>query len=222
MPKRDPVPSINKANLFIGIGMIAALVGVLGLLLGYFVGQQTSASDTPSMRTTPQLVDGLRQGVHEHQDFAVHVKGSRISFNDDRFLSTEGTDKSPNVHLHAPRTDVAHLHREQTTYDEFFLSLGMELTDSCLKLVTGERLCNDTTNSLKFVVNGVRVDKLQFERMTDLGRVLISYGPVAASLQGELASVGDEACIPGENCAERLPPGGLEKEPCAKSAGECH
>ncbi len=124
--------------------------------------------------------------------------------------------------IFTPRGRVSPIFIEQTTYDEFFLSLGMELTDTCLKVATGERYCTDADNSLKFAVNGVRVDKLMFERMTDMGRVVVSYGPSSAPLDGEIAAVTDEACIPGENCADRLPPGGVEAEPCARTASACH
>lgn len=218
--------SLDRKNLSLGISLIAGLALVVGAGSGYAFGRQNvdHGDDMADMARAPLSMPGgeLRQSVHEHSDFAVFVDGRQIDFNSEQFLSTETNERSPNVHVHAPRTNVAHLHREQTTFDEFFRSLGMELRDDCLKLATGEKLCSDTTNQLRFMVNGVQVDKLMFEKMTDMGRVLISYGPREADLQTQWAAVSDEACIPGENCAARLPEGGIEKEPCAKSAGTCH
>lgn len=223
---RPSTPPINRRNLWFGIALIAANALLLGGGGGYLFARQTASHPSDmsdiAMRSTLGPVDTLRQSVHEHADFALFVNGARVDFNDQRFLSTEANERSTSVHLHAPRTNVAHLHREQTTFDEFFLSLGMELRDDCLTLVAGEKLCNDATNTLRFMVNGVRVDKLQFEKMTDMGRVLVSYGPTAADLAAQWDEVTDEACIPGENCADRFPPGGIEKEPCARTAGACH
>lgn len=223
---RLPEPTIDRRNLWLGISLIATIALFLGASGGYLFAQQTQDHDAEMadmpMSSVGEPADTLRQSVHEHSDFAVFVNGRQIDFNSDQFLSTEANERSPNVHVHAPRTNVAHLHREQTTFDEFFVSLGMELRDDCLKLATGEKLCNDATNRLRFMVNGVQVDKLMFEKMTDMGRVLISYGPSDTDLTTQWSAVSDEACIPGENCAARLPEGGIEKEPCAKSAGMCH
>lgn len=223
---RPPAPSIDRRNLWFGISLIAVIALLFGASGGYLFARQTQDHEG-EMANMPMTSVGepggtLRQSVHEHSDFAVFVNGRQIDFDKDQFLSSEANERSPNVHVHAPRTNVAHLHREQTTFDEFFRSLGMELRDDCLNLATGEKLCNDATNQLRFMVNGVQVDKLMFEKMTDMGRVLISYGPRDADLQTQWAAVSDEACIPGENCAARLPEGGIEKEPCAKSAAMCH
>lgn len=219
-------PPIDRRNLWLGISLIAVLALLVGAGGGYVFARQgpehSGEMSEMVMPAVPEMGGTLRQSVHEHADFAVFVNGTALDFNDIRFLSTETNERSQSVHLHAPRTNVAHLHREQTTFDEFFLSLGMELTDDCLKLDTGEKLCNDNANGLQFMVNEVRVDKLQFEKMSDMGRVLISFGARDADLGAQWNQVTDEACIPGENCADRLPPGGIEKEPCARSAAMCH
>ena len=224
MPQRaHSKPPYNRANLYAGLGLIGAVALAFGSLGGFWFGRNSGQEMEMSTSVGgPVLADTLRQNVHEHSDFAVFVNGQKVAFDAEQFLSTEAVDKSPSVHVHAPRTNVAHIHKEQTTYDEFFRSLGMELTDTCLTLADGQKFCDDAENRLRFMVNGVEVDALSFERMTDMGRVLIAYGPQAASLEDIFSQVTDEACIPGENCVDRLPPGGPEKEPCSRTANACH
>lgn len=128
----------------------------------------------------------LRPEIHEHADFAVLIRGKPLDFSAEQFVSTEGKELSPNVHIHAPRYSVAHIHRDGTTWEEFFRSLGFELSDMtngaptgsrCLTLPSKERLCESANGSLKFIVNGVLVDGVASMNMHDLTRLLISFGP---------------------------------------------
>ncbi len=160
--------------------------------------------------------------MHEHADFGVFVRGDKLDFNQEQFLSTEDVERSENVHVHAPRTNVAHVHREQTTWDEFFVSLGMEITDECLILADEQRLCESPIEPLRFVVNGVEVDTIRFQSLSDLDRVAIIFGSDETASRQLAATVSDEACIPSESCKNRIDPNNPEKEPCRKSESACH
>ncbi|MCK6565796.1 MAG: hypothetical protein HUU14_12305 [Dehalococcoidia bacterium] len=165
----------------------------------------------------------LRQRIHEHADFALFIRGERFDFHKDQFVSVEGKELSPNAHIHDPRYTVIHVHREQTTWDEFFRSLGFELSDTCIKLPSGESLCNNDRETLKFVVNGVRVDTIMFEDIQGLSRVLISYGPESKDeVMGQYATVTDEACIPAGVCRERGTGAGEHGEPCTIGDNSCN
>lgn len=157
----------------------------------------------------------LRQGVHWHADFALYIRGERYDFNQERFFSTVEVELSENAHIHEPYYDIVHAHREGTTWREFFHSLGFELTDQCLTLPTGELLCNSETERLSFIVNGVRVDGLAFQDITDIDRALISFGDESdEELMQQYAEVTDEACILSGLCEARVPEGGLPPEAC--------
>jgi len=167
----------------------------------------------------------LRQKIHEHADFAVVIHGTQFDFGQKQFISTAGKELSPNVHIHDPRHTVIHVHREQTTWDEFFRSLGFELTDTCIKLPTGESYCNTGADKLKFVINGVRVDSIMFEDIQGLSRALISYGPETGDqLMQQYAQVTDQACIPSGLCLARGNGSGEhgEPEPCTVSDNTCN
>lgn len=181
----------------------------------------------------------LRQAVHEHADFALFIRGQQYDFGQERFVSHEGEELSPNAHVHDPRHTVVHVHREQTTWDEFLSSLGFAISDptlgarpesTCITLPganenkpTGEKLCNTATETWKFYVNGVKVDGVANMNITDLDRVLISYGSeTEEQVRAQLAAVTDQACIPSEVCKDRLPPEGEPPEPCSRSNDTCN
>ena len=141
------------------VGGLITLVIMLGVVLLLRGGDEEvkSATDCPSDCT-------LRQEVHWHADFALYLRAERFDFNDEQFLSKDaGLPLSKNVHIHEPRYDVVHVHREQTTWHEFFVSLGFELTDTCIRAPGTELLCSSTTERLTFYVNGVQVDSILFQ-----------------------------------------------------------
>ena len=164
----------------------------------------------------------LRQAVHWHADFALYIRGERYDFGQERFVSDEEDELSENVHIHGARVSVVHVHREGTTWREFFDSLGFELTDQCLTTPEGEQFCDSEAERLSFVLNGVKLDALAFQDVTDIDRALISFGSESdGELMQQYAQVSDEACIVSLLCEERIPEGGIEVEPCV-GRGECN
>lgn len=165
-------------------------------------------------------VNTLRQPVHWHADFALFIRGQQFDFERPEFVSKEGEEKNPWVHIHEPRYSVVHAHREQTTWDEFLTSIGFKLTDSSITLPSGEKLESTETESLKFFVNGVRIDTLMFQDVLDLNQVLITFGPETDEdvLTSQWPQVSDEACIPSGLCLDRGEPA---DEPCGKGSETC-
>ena len=217
-----PSPALPRAALFLAPVLIVG--GLLGGFFGRGVVDGSDDNGEEGSANAPVFTadGGLRQETHDHADFAVYVRGQRLDFNRPEFLSTEGKDLSKNVHIHAPRTNVVHIHREQTTWDEFLTSLGMGVDDTCLTLSGGEKLCNAGTETLKFFVNGVRIDSLMFQDLGDLDRVLISFGAEDdATVRKQIDSVTDEACIPGEQCNARIDPNNKDQEPCTRTGTTC-
>lgn len=216
----------------IGGGLLVGVIALaVMLLLGVNGGSVTNV--------TQQCIGGtpgcdLRPLTHEHLDFAVFIRGKQFNFDSDQFVSRENSEKGANVHIHDPRHTVVHLHRQGVTWDEFFRAVGSDFTDAtlgakkgqaCLRLTSGgEKYCESATETFKFFVNGVQIDGLAGHELHDLDRVLISFGSesVADVTRDQLAKVTDQACIPGELCADRAPKAGEAPEPCSKSGGICH
>jgi len=204
---------------------IAPMLVLVGIARGFFgrrlidVGDDgKAAADAPVF----PLGGELRQELHDHADFALFVRGRGLDFDDPEFLSTEDRELSRNVHLHAPRTNAVHIHREQAIWDEFFTSLGMELDDARLALSSGEKLCIGSDETLRFFVNGARIDSLRFQNLTDLDRALISFGADDdASTRQQLDAVTDEACVPGEQCQARIDPNNKDEDLCTRTGTTC-
>ncbi len=193
------------------VGVLTAAVVVLAVLLIL-----NSGDDGPVTVVCEPGTPGceLRQSVHWHADVALYINGERYDFNQERFFSTTDKELSENVHLHEPFL-VVHVHREGTTWREFFHSLGFELTDQCLTTPEGDQYCTSEAERLSFIVNGVRVDGLAFQDITDIDRALISFGDESdEELRQQYAQVNDEACILSGLCVERIPEGGLPPEAC--------
>ncbi|GMV84439.1 MAG: hypothetical protein AMXMBFR80_02970 [Dehalococcoidia bacterium] len=213
------------------------IVGVLSVaviaLVALLILNSGDEADAGGGEAALGVSGGTRPLTHEHADFAVVIRGEKFDFSDPRFISdTEGKELSENVHLHAPRFSVVHVHRTLTTWDEFFRSLGFTLTDpsfpgttserTCMELPSREKLCNSATESWKFIANGVVVDGLANVYIGDLDRVLFSYGPEAADevIASQWPDVTDQACIPAELCVERIP-ADEPRETCSGRQDSC-
>lgn len=174
----------------------------------------------------------LRAVVHDHADFALFIDGEQFDFSRREFISTADRELSPSAHIHDYRYTVVHVHYSNTTWDEFFRSLGFELRDptmvgvtpetTSLKLPDGTVLKAENGKTFKFYLNGVRVDGVAFMYISDLDRMLISYGDETHEEveQQQLPIVSDEACIPSERCHERIP-ADEPPEPCSRSSTTC-
>jgi len=220
------------AGLLTGQWAIAAAIVIAGAITaGAVFLTRDEGEASPALSVRPAS-DTLRQRIHEHADFALYIRGERFDFGKPEFISYENDEKSPNVHIHDPRHTVVHIHREATTWDEFLLSLGFELKDSTmfaevgketLALPSGEILQSSSTESLKFIVNGVRVDGIAGLQIAGLSRVLISYGDENdEELIAQYLTVTDEACIPAGVCIARGDGSGEHGEPCSVAGGQCN
>lgn len=224
LPPRVVVAVFAALTAAVVVLAVLLALGVNGEKAGQSLAVTTCQAGTPGCE--------LRSPTHLHANFAVVIRGEKFDFNQDEFLSVENNDRSPLAHLHVPRFSVAHIHRTGTSWDEFFRSIGFQLSDpsvsgtspekSCLKLPDGENLCASASESFKFFVNGTRVDGVAFTNMSDLDKVLISFGSESADVvaRDQLGLVGDDACIPSERCVERIPVDEPD-EPCTRSNDTC-
>lgn len=189
-------------------------VAIIALAVALFLNLGDDDDGGPAAST-----GGGRVPVHEHSDFALFIRGEQFDFNQPGMVSNaEAEVVSGNVHLHDFRYSVVHVHTSLTTWDEFFTSIGFELTDpsfpgvtgdrTCLEMPGGEKLCNTATETWKFIANGVPVDGLANVNIPDLGRFVFSYGPetVEEVLEAQYPLVSDEACILSELCIARIDP----------------
>lgn len=229
-PERTRISALLAPKVLIPVVLVLA-VACTGLGVAYAMkdGVQdltltTCESGTPGCE--------LRQAIHDHANFALFIDGQRFDFDKPQFISEESNELSPAAHIHEPRIDVVHVHYSNTTWDEFFRSIGFDLQDRTtpigqttgnqLTLPDGTVLKEENGKTFKFYVNGVKVDGVSFTNIGDLDRVLISYGAETPEQveATQLPQLGDDACIPSVRCESRIPPDEPE-EPCTRNNATC-
>jgi len=180
-----------------------------------FVKKVERAKQNNSLTTTSSKE---QKQVHKHADIAIYVNGRKIDLSKDKYQSSEDDHKHKYSHHHDNVGNIVHQHKAEVTLAEHLKSLGMELTDECLKLDNGEEYCtNENSNSLKMFVNEERKTDYDSYVFEDLDRILISYGPkVDSNLESQLKDVTDEACIYSGKCPERGEP---PEESCVGGLG---
>ncbi len=129
--------------------------------------------------------------THYHANFAVYINGSREEYKGFGYyeeIAACTSDYANNVkgrtHLHENINDVIHVHDKRVTYQDFFENIGWSIgqdyihTDSAL-------LSNTESLSVKYVLNGEQIERIDNKIIGDKDRLLISYGPFSedASLQ---------------------------------------
>ncbi len=156
---------------------------------------------------TPAPSPTLEPAYHIHANLKVVLDGKPLDLTQDKYQSSAGHELDPYVHLHDGNGDVVHVHRKGETLGDFFKSVGMSLTSTCLTNDTGQKSCNTGSATLKLFVNGRPNTQFEAYVPQDLDRILLSFGSESeTALQAQIASVADTACIYSLKCPERGKP----------------
>lgn len=115
--------------------------------------------------------------AHNHANITVFINGRQYDFAKPEYYM-----KSPLLHVDNNQNikdagSVIHMHAKDVPMWWFFESLGMKLTKDSLTLAGGEVLKNESGNTLKYYLNGKKVDELGNYVFQPLDKLLISYGP---------------------------------------------
>ena len=169
-------------------------------------------------KTEPPL--GPLNGVHEHVDFKVYLKGQAYNLSQQKYMSTADSKLSPFIHLHDSDGNIIHLHASGITLGMLFQSLGMNLTSTCFTLDNGTSYCTNQDYTLSMYVNGKKNNNYEKYGIKDLDRILLTYrNEDKGTLNTELNSVTDNACIFSGKCPERgAPP---DESSCLTEKGAC-
>jgi hypothetical protein len=230
-----PVAAGSGRSGYVHWGVRAAALGlVIALGVSMFLVGRAQSDDETAARGAGFCTPGtpgcnFQETIHEHADFALVINGTRFDFGQEKYISRDGDELDPRVHIHDPRHTVVHVHQEHVTWDAFFRTLGFELADpsmvgverASLKLDDGTVLTDGQGGTFKFYINGVRVIGVGDLDIRWLQRVLISFGPENEDeVKAQLSLVTDEACIPGGLCPDRGSGAGEHGEPCS-GVGTC-
>lgn len=140
-----------------------------------------------NMVNSPQAI-GVLGTQHIHADWKIYINGKAL---DNAFFDPIAMDMSnPNKQttssfIHVDKDapipektgDLIHMHAKNVPLWVFFKSVGMNLTKDSLTLADGKVYKNENGNTLKFYLNGKKVDGLTDYVFQDLDKLLISFGP---------------------------------------------
>jgi hypothetical protein len=203
-----PVLTAVAVVLAIGCGVLCYLVAA-----GKFGDNTKYLSITSCTIGAPGCV--ARAPANIHADFAVFINGEQVNFDQSQYAAKPDADSGFDA---GGKTIVAH--KQLTTWDSFFRSVGMQLSDStvpggsientCLAMPGGAKYCQDATHTFKFYVNGVKVDGIDNTNINDLDGVLISYGTEKPEqvVANQLPKLTAQACQLSNRCAAPAAAGG--------------
>ena len=146
------------------------------------------------------------EAYHTHFNFKVYLNGTAFDFTPQKYQTNKGKDLNEDIHLHDGKGDLVHIHKKGATLGTFFTSLGMTLTKTGFTDDTGVVYASDTLHTLKMFVNGKPSTQFDSYEPQDLDRILITYGSDNTTIQMQIASVADDACIYSLKCPERGKP----------------
>ena len=150
----------KRRSQLISIAIIAAVVA--GVAYGIYIYAQNPPR-TASF--------GALGSTHEHTAFRLFINGQAIDFSQPKYQV-----RSQYVHFENGDGDTIHKHATGVDIGFLFETLSIKFTDECIAMDDGTEYCNDSNNTLKFFVNGVRNDMYNNYVLNDGDRILLSYG----------------------------------------------
>lgn len=127
---------------------------------------------------------------HTHANFKVYINGSPVDFSQPKYQAVNGKDLDENIHLHDGKGDLIHIHKQGVSLGEFFTSLKMNLSKDAYKLYVNGKV---NTSFMSYIPQ-------------DLDKILITDSKDDSTIQSQLTSVPDDACIYSLKCPTRGTP----------------
>ena len=109
--------------------------------------------------------------AHEHASISVRVFGGEFDFTKPEFQL-----QSDFIHLENSNGHVIHRHSKGVTLGYLFETLNIELLSDCIVFHDGTKFCSNEEFTLKFYINGKKVDELRDYLIFEGDLILISYG----------------------------------------------
>ena len=154
----------KRKNTLLAVGIL----GLIGLIVGYasftFV---TMGTDTPG--APPGA--GKLGDEHEHASVLVRIFGDKFDF-----AATTYQIKSSWIHFEESDGNTVHRHSSGVTLGYLFETLNIEINEDCYIFADGRQFCTNEDYSLKYFINGDRVNSIYNHVVQDDDRILISYG----------------------------------------------
>ena len=148
--------------------LAVGILGLIGLIVGYasftFVTTPVGAPGSPPGA-------GILGDEHEHASVLVRIFGDKFDF-----AATTYQIKSSWIHFEESDGNTVHRHSSGVTLDWLFDTLNILIDEDCYNFADGRQFCTNEDYSLKYFINGDRVNSIHDYVVQDDDRILISYG----------------------------------------------
>lgn len=124
-----------------------------------------------SQNTQSIQSENRQTNVDFQASFAVFTNGTFRVFTNNMYHN-----RSADVFITSKNPNIVNVKKTQITWGDFFNSLPMQLTNGCLTTGTGQKFCNSDTQSLKFYINGEKVENFVEVEIEAKDKALIFYG----------------------------------------------
>lgn len=155
---------LNKILLiFIGLIIVAAVAG------GYIFLNTKQPALTPTQTyidlPSPTPVSDFTAS------FAIFTNGTFRIFTDPKYHNL-----SPEIYIQSDKPNIVYIKKANLTWGDFFKTLPMKLEKDCLTTGTNQTFCSKENYTLKFYLNGEKVDNLLTQTIKPNAQALITYG----------------------------------------------
>lgn len=153
--------------------LIFLLIGIIVLGTGAFIVKNKNQfkPETPAVQTTDSKTGSLPTAVDITAAFAIYTNGTFRIFTASMYHNLSG-----DVFIESANPNIVHVKKRGTTWGDFFRTLPMKLTGDCLTTGTGQTFCSNETATLKFYINGEKVENFLNVEIKQNDKALISYG----------------------------------------------
>ena len=170
--------SEKRRQTFIAIGVLAVIAVIVGWAAYEFATMSQTAPGGPEGA-------GPLGSEHSHAAILVKVFGDKFDFSAPAYQI-----KSSWIHFEARDGTTIHKHATGVNLGYLFDTLGLGLDDKCFVFQDGRSFCTNDDYSLKFYINGQKVDNITNYETMDNDRILISYGgETPEEIEGQLLEV---------------------------------
>lgn len=99
---------------------------------------------------------------------------------------------SDEVYIAKENPAIIHVNAPNITWRNFFSTLPMGLSDTCLTTGTGQTFCDGTNGSLRFFINGEETPAVLEHKILPYDKLLITFGnSTMATISAQISQIPD-------------------------------
>lgn len=156
--------SEKRKQTLIAVGVFSVIAVIVGYSAYTFATMSQTAPGGPENA-------GALGSDHAHAAILVKIFGDSFDFSAPAYQI-----KSSWIHFEGRDGSTIHKHATGVTLGYLFDTLGLGLDDQCYRFQDGRNFCTNEDYSLKFYINGEKVDDIRDYEISEDDRILISYG----------------------------------------------